>query len=140
MKKSFVLIAAIVAVVGLGTAVAVANETIKVKTSVSLERKSGSRPGPSSAFQGKVRAKKRSCEQGRTVTVSNGAGYKLGPDKTNNRGRYNIFVGGRYNIVVNGDDPPTGPFAAKVREMRITKDSGNTIVCKADRSKPLTLR
>ena len=37
MKKPFVLIAAIVAVVGLGAAVAVAKETTKVKTSVKLE-------------------------------------------------------------------------------------------------------
>ena len=37
MKKPFVLIAAIVAVVGLGAAVAVAKEKIKVKTSVSIQ-------------------------------------------------------------------------------------------------------
>ena len=124
MKKPFVLIAAIVAVVGVGTAVAVAKETIKVKTSVSIQRKYD-RAGPSSAFRGEVRAKNKGCEIGRTVTVSTGSGAKLGPDKTNSGGRYNIFI--------DTMDPP-GPFAAKVRKMRITKDSGNTIVCKADRT------
>ena len=125
MKKPFVLIAAIVAVVGLAAAVAVAKEKIKVKTSVGIHFKSGDRPGPSSAFRGEVRAKTKGCEIGRTVTVSTGSGYKLGPDKTNSGGRYNIFID-----TMDLD----GPFAAKVREMRITKDSGDTIVCKADRT------
>ena len=35
-------------------------------------------------------------------------GYKLGPDKTNSGGRYNIFID-----TMDLD----GPFAAKVREM-----------------------
>jgi hypothetical protein len=130
MKKPFVLVAAIVAVIGLGTAVAVAKEKIKVETSVSLFKKLSLPPGPSPSFQGEVKAKKKACEKGRTVTVSNGSGYKLGPDKTNNRGRYKIFF--------SVHSTPLTPFTAKVRKMRITKDSGNTIVCKAARSKRLT--
>ena len=127
MKKPFVLIAAIIAVVGLGTAVAVANETIKVGTSVNLALASDLGGSEHASFAGEVKAKKKGCEKGRTVTVSNGSGYKAGADKTNNRGRYRVFFSG-HSVPLNN------AFTAKVRKMRITKDSGKTIVCKAARS------
>ena len=129
MKKPFVLIAAIVAVLGLGTAVAVAKEKIKVETSVSLTASFHPIGPKPTSFQGEVKARKKGCEEGRTVAVSSGisAFQKVYTDKTNNRGRYKMFF-----------RPPlvSLPFA-KVRKMRITKDSGTTIVCKADKSEGL---
>ena len=108
---------------------AVAKEKIKVETSVSLTASlSAPQPDPSPSFVGEVKAKKKGCERGRTVTVSNGSGYKVGPDKTNNRGKYRIFISGH-------DVPLHEPFTAKVRKMRLTKASGKTIVCKAAKSK-----
>ena len=79
MKKPFVLIAAIVAVVGLSTAVAVAKEKIKVETSVGLRFSGRPRRVLPASFPGEVKAKTKGCEKGRTVTVSNGSGYKARP-------------------------------------------------------------
>ena len=61
MKKPFVLIAAIVAVVGLGAAVAVAKETTKVETAVKLKFHTRDE-----SFSGRVKAKD-GCQKGRTV-------------------------------------------------------------------------
>ena len=61
MKKPFVLIAAIVAVVGLGTGVAVAKETTKVRTSVKLEYSANG--AADSSFSGQVKARK-GCQKG----------------------------------------------------------------------------
>ena len=151
MKKPLVLIAAIVAVVGLCAAVAVAKERIKVKTSVTLFLHSDlSGPKPDS-WRGEVKARKRGCEKGRTVTVSHGS-KKVGSDKTNNRGKYTI-VWRRNRAGSSGalgaDRGATGGhglggtagrrFIAKARKMRITKSNGDKLVCEADKSKPFTL-
>ena len=86
MKKSFVLIAAIVAVVGLGTAVAVGKETTKVRTSVSI--RGGHYSGQ--AF-GHVRALK-GCEKFRTVSLHlEGFGGAVRSVASNERGEY--FIG-----------------------------------------------
>jgi hypothetical protein len=126
IKKSFVLIAAIVAVVGFGAVAAVGKEGIKVGTSVTLRIRSNLNPRPpTDSFLGQVRARKKGCEKGRTVTLNHGS-TKVGSDKTNNRGRYKIFFGLR----------PGGFVAVAKRTM--TKDNGNKIVCKADTSNRLT--
>ena len=68
MKKPFVLIAAILAVVGLGAVAAVAKEATEVKTSVTLEYHPNDpgHPLESDWFSGRVKAKE-GCEEGRKV-------------------------------------------------------------------------
>ena len=65
MKKPFVLIAAIAAVVGLGAAVAVAKERIEVETTVTIKFKRNN-PGENpyiggASFSGQVKAR-RGCQ------------------------------------------------------------------------------
>ena len=62
MKKPLVLIAAIVAVVGLGAAVAVAKEAIKVETSVSIR---ANLSGPHrDSLSGRWRRRRRAVRKG----------------------------------------------------------------------------
>src|SRR5262245_43715515 len=94
MKKPIVLIAAIVAVVGLGTAVALGKETTKVRTSVSIQHAGNRETG---TFSGKVRAK-AGCQKQRKVVLAEAEGGGLFPipprhpdaDTSNKRGRYRI--------------------------------------------------
>ena len=127
MKKPFVLIAAIVAVVGLGAAVAVAKENIKVQTSVTVQFR-----GPDT-FHGTVKAEKKVCEKGRTVIVfrHNAAGIPIGSDKSDDRGKYRVFS--------DEDDPDTGRFAAAAIQKTMIKDNGDKIVCKPGRSEEVEL-
>ena len=122
MKKSFVLIAAIVAVVGLGTAVAVAEDTIKVKTSLKLKFSS-----PDS-YSGTVKARK-GCQEGRKVTLTHGVN-KLGSDNSNNRGKYKII----------GPTSTGDGLRAVARETKITQHDGDKIVCERGRSKKVKNR
>ena len=127
MKKPFVLIAGIVAVVGLGTAVAVAEDTTKVRTSVSIK------PSPNDSvdsLSGRVKAKK-GCEKRRTVSLQQGSqesGRHLS-DKSDNRGRYRF---GRYRL--SPGDPFVTHYWVVVHREIIEKD-GERIVCKRARSK-----
>ena len=121
MKKSFVLIAAIVAVVGLGTAVAVAEDTIKVKTSLKLKFSS-----PDS-YSGTVKARK-GCQEGRKVTLTHGVN-KLGSDNSNNRGKYKII----------GPTSTGDGLRAVARETKITQHDGDKIVCERGRSKKVKI-
>jgi hypothetical protein len=129
MKKLFVLIAAIVAVVGFGVVGAAAKKGIEVKTSVTLGIRSDlSGPRPDS-FIGEVRARKAVCQKGRTVTVNDGF-TKVGSDKSNDRGRYKIF----HSLAGSGGRT----FFARARKAKITKDNGDKIVC--ERSKQVRFR
>jgi hypothetical protein len=118
MKKPLVLIAAIVAGVGLCSPTAVAKETIKVETSLTLHPDFGN----NYAFAGRVKAS-RGCQEGRTVTLTR-AGKKVGSDKSNDCARYKIIVKGH-------DEPWTwrDPRAVAM-ERKTTKDNGDKIVCK----------
>ena len=124
MKKPFVLIAAIVAVVGFGTVAAVAKERIKVHTSVTL-RHNANDPNPrggDGTFSGRVKAKK-GCQERRTVVLYDGGpGDRHGSDKSNDRGEYKIVPG-----------PTTaGPtFYVEVGKKEITRNNGDRIVCKS---------
>ena len=129
MKKPFVLIAAIVAVVGLGTGVAVAKETTKVRTSVKLEYSANG--AADSSFSGQVKARK-GCQKGRTVALWDRYGGHRASDRSDARGRYKITY---------SPYPGTGPYFAKARERKITKDNGDKIVCREGTSKRVaTLR
>ena len=122
MKKPFVLIAAIVAVVGLGGAVAVAKETAEVGTSVSIKLK-GSNEHYS--FFGKVKAKE-GCHKERRVVVHNADSTgSPGAVRSDNRGRYQLELirplhGNRYFVTT---------------KKKIIKKDGERIVCKKARSK-----
>ena len=130
MKKPFVLIAAIVAVVGLGMAVAVAKETTNVGTSVKLEFRHGGPLHPP-AFLGRVKAARNSCQNGRRVIVTRrseiGLG-KVGVDTSNNRGKY--------KIIVASHDLPRWGYSARAWEKTITRHNGDKILCKRSWSKP----
>ncbi len=120
MKKPFVLIAAIVAVVGLGTAVAVAKETTKVRTSVSIR-------GAITSFHGRVKAK-RGCEKQRTVTLHHRGehpGELLRTDQSYNSGRYRIFPTQVSPVVDH----------RVVVHRKIIKKYGERIVCKRAQSR-----
>ena len=130
MKKAFVLIAAIVAVVGIGAAVAVAKETIEVPTSVTLHVTGGGgqAPGdPHRLFSGKVTAKK-GCQKGRTVVLV-GYGYTspVGQDESNARGKFKIVEQLRRSRL------GTYPYRVVVKR-KITKNSGDKIVCKTGKA------
>ncbi len=120
MKKPFVLIAAIVAVVGFGTVAAVA-KTIKVGTSVTL------RVGPSS-LEGTVNAKK-GCEKQRRVTLTHvtrtHGTQERRSDYSDDRGRY--YIG--FTI-----PDSSGYYRTVASEKTITKNDGDKIVCKTGRS------
>ena len=126
MKKPFVLIAAIVAVVGLGTAVAVAKETTNVGTSVKLEFRYRNAP----AFLGSVKARNGHCQKGRRVIVTRD-NERVYAGKSNDRGKYKIIVALR-------DIYGGYLFRAVANERTITKNNGDKIVCKRGRSKPWT--
>ncbi len=68
MKRPFVLIAAIVAIVGFGAVVAGAREATGVENSVTLKYNPGSADPADDTFSGRVKARKAGCQQGRTVT------------------------------------------------------------------------
>jgi hypothetical protein len=127
MKKSFVLIAAILAVVGLGAAVAVAKETIKVGTSVSIDRAaeggSGSAPPVVIGATGRVNAKK-GCEKHRRVGLHSGHGEIKRSDTSDKRGYYFI----RMDRISR-----RGYWVVVDRE--IIKKDGDRIVCKRARSR-----
>jgi hypothetical protein len=127
MKKPFVLIAAIVAVVGLGTAVAVGKETTKVRASVSMKF-TGVHPSESGTFVGKVKAREGCRKQRRVVSYWKGphSTRSAGADRSNNRGRYRIDP-----INVHGH---AVEFWVEV-ENKIIENDGEKIVCKKARSK-----
>jgi hypothetical protein len=129
MKKPVVLIAAVVAVVGLGAVGAAAKQRIEVKTSVTLGISSDlSGPRPDS-FIGEVKARKAVCQKGRTVTINDGF-TKVGSAKSDDRGRYRIF----HSLAGSAGRS----FFARARETKMTKDNGDTIVC--ERSKQVRFR
>jgi hypothetical protein len=120
MKKSFVLIAAIVAVVGLGAAVAVAKETTNVGTKVTQVEWTADPDDPATgSFSGRVKAKK-GCQKGRKVTVSDGFN-KVASDTSNDRGEYKVH----YSLAGSGG----GIFFARAQK-KITENNGDKIVCK----------
>ena len=119
MKKPFVLIAAIVAVVCFGAAGAVAKERTEVETSVTLN----SNAGDNNAFSGTVEAKK-GCQKARTVTLTFGK-QKLDSDKSNDRGKYKIFF---------ATHDTNGNYRTVVSERKSTKSDGDKIVCETGRS------
>jgi hypothetical protein len=140
MKKPFVLIAAIVAVVGLGAAVAVAKETIKVGTSVTLQFQVR-QPEHPSQFVGRVKAS-RGCQKGRTVTVTTGHNHgrrKVRSDKSGNRGKYKIIWRAHHLEPGDGLVPGYRNYRAVVGERKITKNDGDKIVCKAAASKVISV-
>jgi hypothetical protein len=118
MKKPFVLIAAIVAVVGFGAVAAVAKKTTKAETSVKLN------PSDGNSFSGTVEAK-HGCQKGRKVTLTYG-NKKLASDRSNDRGKYKIF----YAI-----HDSSGNYRAVASKRKVTKNDGDTIICKRGRSK-----
>jgi hypothetical protein len=119
MKKPFVLIAAIVAAVGLGTAVAVAKKTTEVTTRVTANWTADPDEPATGSFSGRVKAKKV-CQKGRKVTVSDGVN-KVASDTSNDRGEYKISY---------------SPAGSEVRyfftraQKKITENNGDKIVCK----------
>ena len=128
VMKPFVLIAAIVAVVSFGAAVAVAKERSEVKTSVTLkfdERR------PADSFSGRVKAKKGCDKKRRVLLRSTHPGLTRGSDKTNSRGRYEISFEA---------DPSASKFFAKASEKKISKNNGDTIVCESARSNQVRVR
>ena len=130
MKKPFVLIAAIVAVVGLGAAVAVAKVRTEVGASMTLNYQLP-QPDHPARFVGRVKAS-RGCQNGRTVTVTNiGPGVpgsrKVGSDKSGNNGKYKIVWRAQFSGERN--------YRAVVEERKTTTDNGDKIVCKRAASK-----
>src|SRR5262245_54170982 len=90
MKKPFVLIAAIVAVVGLGAAVAVAKQATRDSASVSIKLIGGGDvPPEGGTFTGWVNAKRRGCQGDRNVVLNHTPG-RAASDRTNDRGKYRI--------------------------------------------------
>ena len=134
MKKPLVLIAGIVAVVGLCAAVVVAEDTSKVRSSVSIKFHPGSEEPDDGWFSGRVKAKK-GCQRGRTVVVIGPYG-KAGSDRSNARGKFEIVEpygrAGRERRAHRG-----GPYPhfAVAKERKTAKDNGDKIVCKEGRSK-----
>ena len=138
MKKPVVLIAAILAVLGLGAVAAVAKETTEVPTSVTLHVTGGfgvENPDPGDRhrlFSGKVTAKKYRCQKGRTVVVS--AYVPVGSDKSNARGEFKIWE--QYRGSPQGpsraESRGTLSYRAVVERRKITKNNGDKIVCEAD--------
>ncbi len=120
MKKPFVLVAAIAAVVGFGAVAAVAKETINVKTSVTFKYHPNdpSYPLEGGSFSGSVKAKE-GCQGGRKVVVYDPS-KEIGSDTSNARGRYKI------KFIAEAGGPS---FHAKAKE-KIIKANGDKIVCK----------
>ena len=120
MKKPIVLIAAIVAVVGLCAAVAVAKDTTKVRTSVSI--RGGHYSGQ--AF-GHVRALK-GCEKFRKVSLHlEGFGGAVRSVSSNKRGEY----------FIDSELTPQVPRYWVVVERKVIRKNRETIVCERGRSK-----
>ena len=125
MKKPCMLIAAVVAVVGLGAVVAVAKERIEVETSASIKFNAHDRSDPLAGafFSGNVRAA-NACRKGRTVVV-----YEVhdGPKVSavsNKRGKYKT----------DSIRPQDREYVARVEKRKITKNNGDKIVCKPGKS------
>ena len=138
MKKPFVLIAAIVAVAGLGAAVAVAKQTTEVGTSVTLHYRypHAAAPDHPGSFVGKVKGRK-GCQKGRTVNLiadddpgpveADLVGLKVGSDKSNNRGKYKIIWPAYHFGELHY-------YRAVALKRKVTKNNGDRIVCERDRS------
>ena len=124
MKKPFVLIAAIVAVVSLCAAVAVAKETTNVGTAVKLEL----RYGPP-AFFGSVNAS-HDCQKKRRVIVTHDH-ERVYADTSNDRGKYRI------GVAVH-DLHPVWNYRAVAKARKITKNDGDKIVCERGTSNPIS--
>jgi hypothetical protein len=124
MKKPFVLIAAIAAVVCFGAAVAVARETIRVGTSVTLN----SNAGDNNTYSGTVKARK-GCQKERRVILTYGK-QKLGSDRSNDRGKYKIYF---------AEHDTSGNYRTVASEKKITKNDGDKIVCKTGRSNQVSV-
>ena len=130
MKKPFVLIAAFLVVVGLGAAVAVAEDTTKVRTSAAIKYQlPNHHPGSLGRFVGRVKASK-GCEKQRKVSLQQGASpMDYDPtDRSNNDGRYRVFPTRRALV------PGVEQFWVVVQRKIIKKD-GERIVCERARSK-----
>jgi hypothetical protein len=131
MKKRFALIAAIVAVLGLGAAVAVANETTEGKTSVKLKYHRSDPTSPRS-FSGEVKAR-QGGQEGRRVLLY--GPYHITRGKTNARGKFEIVED--YGRAGRGRDAPRGTpyqYTAVAKETKIAKHNGDKIVCREGRS------
>ena len=125
-EEVIVLIAAIVAVVGLGTAVAVGKETTKVGASVSMKF-TGVHPSESGTFVGKVKARGLSeAAQGRFLLERAPLHTLAGANRSKNRGRYRIDPKNVHGHAVE--------FWVEV-ENKIIENDGEKIVCKKARSK-----
>ncbi len=126
MKKPFVLIAAIVAVVGLGAVAAVAKERTYVPTDVTLHVTDENPADPARLFSGRVMAEK-GCQKRRTVVLM-GPYSPAGSDKSNARGEFKIVDQLRRS--------GRGVFRYRVvvERRKITKSSGHKIVCKEGRA------
>jgi hypothetical protein len=127
MKKPFVLIAAIVAVVGLGAVTAVAKERIHVGTYVTLHVTDENPGDPAQSFSGRVKAKK-GCEKRRTVVVMGPYG-PVGSDRSNVRGEFKIV-----EQQLGRSRRGSFRFRVVVEQRKITKNSGHKIVCMEGRA------
>ena len=132
------LVAAIMAAVGLGAAVTVAKERINVKTLVTLHvTRGGENPGdPTRSFSGKVKAKKKGCEKGRTVVLYSQMslmgpyGPVVGSDRSNARGKFKIVEHHHARSEHGRYARGTARYRVVVEKRKNTKNSGNRIVCK----------
>jgi hypothetical protein len=137
MKKPFVLIAAIAAVVCFGAAVALAKETTEVGTAMTLQYRypHAAAPDHPGSFVGTVKGRK-GCQTGRTVILTAGAyrgpveddaGRTVGSDKSNNRGKYKIIWPAYHFAELHY-------YRAVAEKRKITKSNGDRIVCERGRS------
>ncbi len=143
MKKPFVFIAAIVAVVCLGAVVAVAKDTTRVPTSVKLHftGEGGGKPGHPARryFSGKVTAKK-GCQKGRTVVLIRRTRMApVGSDKSNARGKFKLVEHLFAYQVKHLLRDRRGHYRVVVEKRKITKDNGDKIVCGWKRSATVRL-
>ena len=126
----YALIAVLVAgTIGAGLANGAAKKKVKTKVTISFQ---GSDYGDS--FSGKVKPKakgkiKKKCRKGRTVTVRQVGGGKVGTDKTNKKGRWIVSAGGFV-------DP--GQYRAKAKKKKV-KVGGSEVVCKRGKSRKITV-
>ena len=109
-----------------------AKERINVKTSVMARvTGGGGRGNPVDQFRsflGKVTAKK-GCQEGRTVVLVNGYGL-VGSDKSNARGKFKIVEHHHARSEHGRSARGTARYRVVVEKRKITKNSGDRIVCK----------
>ena len=84
----------------------------------------------SAKFFGKVKSDKNACKKDRKVLVfhkTNSGKVKVGSDKSNDRGRWRLNVGGT---------PPPGDYFAKAKKKLL---NGGDVVCKSDKSPTISV-